>query len=66
LAPICSSLPKFYLNKRNDNFYPTICFSTRALPFITELRNLFYVNGIKIVPDYNIIYELLTPIALAH
>ena len=66
LAPICSSLPKFYLNKRNDIFYPAIYFSTRALPFITELCNLFYVNDIKVVLDFDIMSELLIPIALAH
>jgi len=31
---------------------------------MTELRSLFYPNGVKIVP--NNIYELLTPVALAH
>jgi hypothetical protein len=31
---------------------------------ITELHTLFYANGVKIVPHN--IYELLTPIALAH
>jgi hypothetical protein len=34
------------------------------MPCITELRSLFYPNGVKIVPHN--IYELLTPIALAH
>lgn len=37
---------------------------TRALPCITELYNIFYINGKKVVP-YNI-YDLLTPVALAH
>ena len=31
---------------------------------ITELRSLFYPEGIKVIP--NNIYELLTPVALAH
>lgn len=39
---------------------------TRALPIFTELRYLFYVDGIKIIPDFEIIYNLLTPEALAH
>lgn len=34
------------------------------MPCITELYSLFYPNGIKIVPHN--IYELLTPVALAH
>jgi len=34
------------------------------MPCLTKLRELFYPNGIKIVPHN--IFELLTPIALAH
>jgi hypothetical protein len=34
------------------------------MPCLTELHSLFYPNGVKIIP-YNI-YELLTPVALAH
>jgi hypothetical protein len=37
---------------------------TRCLPFLTSLYHIFYVNGVKIVPDS--IYELSTPVALAH
>jgi hypothetical protein len=48
----------------------TVCyfnsFQTRSLPFLTELHTLFYVNGIKVIPAYEIMYDLLTPIALAH
>ena len=39
-------------------------FTTRALPCFTELYFDFYPNKIKIVP--NNIYELLTPVAIAH
>jgi len=34
------------------------------MPCLTEIRSLFYLNGVKIVPHN--IFELLTPIALAH
>jgi hypothetical protein len=34
------------------------------MPCLTKLHSLFYPNGVKIIP--NNIYELLTPIALAH
>jgi len=34
------------------------------MPCLTELYSLFYLNDIKIIP--NNIYELLTPVALAH
>jgi len=37
---------------------------TRSYPVFTELHRNFYSNGIKIVPLN--IYELLTPVALAH
>jgi LAGLIDADG DNA endonuclease family len=39
-------------------------FYTRALPCISELHSIFYFNGVKIIPLN--IYELLTPVALAH
>jgi hypothetical protein len=38
----------------------------RALPFLTELHNLFYPNGIKSIPAGVIMYHLVSPIALAH
>jgi len=37
---------------------------TRCFPCFTELRTLFYPNGIKAIPA--MIFELLTPVALAH
>ena len=39
-------------------------FYTRGLPFFNELRSLFYVNKVKRFPED--IYNLLTPVALAH
>jgi hypothetical protein len=39
-------------------------FYTRALPCFQELYEIFYPHGVKVIP--NNIYELLTPIALAH
>ena len=41
-----------------------MCFYTRGLPCFNELRSLFYINRVKIVPKD--IYNLLTPVALAH
>jgi len=37
---------------------------TRSLPCFSELQSLFYLNKVKVIP--NNIYELLTPVALAH
>ena len=34
------------------------------MPCFTELYSLFYPSGVKVIP--NNIYELLTPVALAH
>jgi hypothetical protein len=34
------------------------------LSCFTKLHSLFYVNGVKVIPQN--IYELLTPVALAH
>jgi hypothetical protein len=39
-------------------------FFTRTLPCFTELHTLFYPSRTKIIPSN--IYELLTPVALAH
>jgi hypothetical protein len=39
-------------------------FFTRALPCITELFPIFYIDSKKVIPHN--IYELLTPVALAH
>ena len=38
------------------------------MPCLTKLHSLFYPNGVKIIPALaaNNIYELLTPVALAH
>jgi hypothetical protein len=38
-------------------------FETRSMLCITELYNLFYLNGQKLIPEN--IYDLLTPAALA-
>ena len=39
-------------------------FFTRALACFTELHSLFYVNNVKVIPGN--IYNMLTPVALAH
>jgi LAGLIDADG DNA endonuclease family len=57
-----------YLDKRTDNSYTTLSFTTRALPLCPsygrqEFYSQFYFNNIKQAPDSLI---LLTPLALAH
>ena len=34
------------------------------MPCFTELYDIFYINGVKVIPKN--IYELLTPVAFAH
>ena len=64
LAHYCSSLPYLVRGERAGKETKALEFYTRALPCFTELSHLFYRKGIKIIPEN--IYELLTPVALAH
>ena len=64
LSHYCSSYPMVKISIRLEKEIIGLQFWTRAMPCLTELRELFYPNGVKIVP-YNI-FELLTPIALAY
>lgn len=53
-----------YLDKRTKKEYSSMYFRTKRLPLFTEYYNLFYTNGVKVIP--NNIYDLLTPLGLAH
>ena len=64
LSHYCSSSPYVTTNIRTGNRLYGLEFFTWSMPCLTELHYLFYPNGVKIIP--NNIYELLTPIALAH
>lgn len=48
----------------SGSIYSRVDFSTIALPCFTYYHTLFYVNGVKVVPEF--IIELLTPCGLAH
>jgi hypothetical protein len=57
----CGMAPKTIIrspDKRTGISYSSIYFRTYALPCFNELYELFYINGIKIVPSN--IFELLT------
>lgn len=54
------------MNKRYGKILYAIELITRSLPCFTQLHSLFYVNGVKIKPPTEVLYNLLTPIALAH
>jgi hypothetical protein len=64
LSHYWGSLPVFKKGIRKGNVNYSLEFTTRALPCFTELHSLFYPNKVKIIPDN--IYDLLTPVALAH
>jgi len=64
LSHYCFSMPFLRSSNRKGITSFGLVFQTRALPCFTELHSIFYVKGVKIVPAD--IFDLLTPIALAH
>ena len=48
-----------YLDSRTNKNYSSLTLSTRSLPLFTEYYKLFYLNGVKVLP--NNIGDLLTP-----
>jgi hypothetical protein len=60
----CSSYTQLTKGIRSGNRFYGLQFFTRGFPCFTELHSLFYPAGVKRIPEN--IYELLTPIALAH
>lgn len=64
LSPYCSSHPTYRIRERLDKISYSIEFFTRSLPCFTELLSIFYVNKVKVIPED--VYNLLTPVALAH
>ena len=66
MSHYCPSLPKLGIGKRGETKVYDLLLYTRSLCCISELHSLFYENGIKRIPAVENIYELLTPVALAH
>jgi hypothetical protein len=64
LSHYCPSYPRITRATVKGIKHSALQMNTRAMPCITELYNMFYVNGVKIVPKD--LYNLLTPEALAH
>ena len=64
LSHYCSSYPSLVSGTRAGNRYYALQFFTRSMLCITELYPIFYPYKVKIIP-YNL-YELLTPVSLAH
>lgn len=64
LSSYCSSYPSITQTKLKGKIHYGIHVITRALPCFNYLREFFYVNNIKVVPQD--IYNLLTIQGLAH
>ena len=64
LSHYCSIYPTFTKGVRAGKPFYGLQILTRSMPCFTELYVLFYVNKVKVIPQN--IYELLTPISLAH
>lgn len=64
LSHYCSSIPMLVIGQRKGTITYGLQLDTRRYPCFNELHALFYKNKRKIFPEN--IYELLTPIALAH
>ena len=59
-SQFCSNPPKLntYLDKRTNKEYSSLYLRTKSLPLFIEYYNLFYLNGVKVLP--NNISDLLT------
>lgn len=64
LSHYCSSVPHLSTSVRAGKSSYALGILTRSLPCFSELYDIFYVNGVKVIP--NNIYDLLTQLALAH
>jgi hypothetical protein len=64
LQHYCKSYPKLGYTKFKGKIFPFLIFSTRSLACLTEIHEMFYKDGKKILPEN--IMELLTIEGLAH
>ena len=64
LSHYCNKCPRLTSRIIKGKRFHGLQFFTRSMPCFTELYFLFYPKGVKIIPKD--IYNLLTPVALAH
>lgn len=64
LSHYCNALPQFHKSTRSNKLHYSTRLTTKSLPCFTELYYMFYVDKVKVIPKD--IYNLLTPVALAH
>jgi hypothetical protein len=54
---------KYFKDKKTNKIYSVLSFTTMQLPCFNLYRNIFYLEGKKVIPEN--IYELLTTRGLA-
>jgi len=64
LSPYCAGLPYLDSSVIKGVRHYNAKFTTRTYTVMNKLYDMFYVEGIKVVPQE--IYHLLSPVALAH
>ena len=64
LCHYCNSFPTLSKSNGGGSTFLRVRFYTRSLLCLTGIHSLFYVGKVKIIPDN--IYDLLTPVAIAH
>lgn len=64
LSHYCISSPKIKIETLNNKKFKQVTFDTRALPCMSEFRDLFYEGRRKIIPKN--IYDLINYESLAH
>jgi hypothetical protein len=64
LCHYCKSFPTLSKSNGGESSFLRVRFYTRSLLCLTDIHSLFYVDKVNIIP-YNI-YDLLTPVAVAH
>lgn len=60
----CNRYPYSYVGVRKGTPFHIVTLTTQRLPCFTELYSMFYFNKKKILPQN--VYNILTPVALAH
>lgn len=57
LSHYCAKFPYTTITNVNNKLHYGLAFTTRSLPCITNLYNIFYINNTKVIPQN--LYELL-------
>lgn len=66
LSHFCPAVPYTTKNFMRGKLNHSLELQTRTYPFFTNLHSLFYKNNIKTLPAPEILFNLITPLTLAH